>query len=132
MDEDSVEAAKPASKRKTGSGCSVIVLAPLIGFVVLLVAIGREAWHGLQEWRLLKDGTLAKARVLEIEPTGSSMNDDLKVRIDLDVLPAERAPYRAEVYTYMHPVHFPRYQPGAMVDVRFDPEEPDDVALVPP
>lgn len=107
-------------------------IGPLIGVVVVLGTCGREAFNHINEGSILRDGTPAKAKVLRIEPTGSSMNDDLKVRIDLDVQRAGQDAYEAKVYTYMHPVHFPRYQPGAMVEVRFDPKDPGDVVLVPP
>jgi hypothetical protein len=131
MEEDSSRAARPTPKRDAG-GAFGLWIAPLIGVVVVLGTCGREACNYIHDTPILRDGTPAKAKVLRLEPTGSSMNDDLKVRIDLDVQPVGQAAYEAKVYTYMHPVQFPRYQPGAMVDVRFDPKDPSDVVLVPP
>lgn len=132
MGGDSLRAAKPTSRRETKGSTFGLWIGPLIGVVVVLGTCGREACNQIHDGPILKDGTPAKAKVVRIEPTGSSMNDNLKVRIDLDVQPAGQAAYSAQVYTYMHPVHFPQYQPGAMVDVRFDPKDPSDVVLVPP
>lgn len=102
-----------------------------IGGVLLLMS-ARALCYDLHEGRILREGTPARAQVLAIKPTGNSVNDDQEMRLDLDVRPEGRESYRAKVEAYLHPVHFPRYQPGAVVDVRFDPKKPGDVALVPP
>ena len=128
---ESVEASKSGLERtkpaRSGWGLYFLPFGVILAFVT-----GRAVCYELHEGPILRDGTPAKARVLRIEPTGSSINDDLRVRIDLQVEPTGQEAYRAEVVTFMHPVHFPRYQPGALVDVRIDPEEPKDVVLVPP
>jgi hypothetical protein len=120
------ERGKPARGR---FGCGLYFL-PIV--LILAFVTGRAVCYELHEGPILRDGTPAKARVLRFEPTGGSINDDLRVRIDLDVQPLGSEGYQAEVVTYMHPVHFARYQPGALVEVRFDPKEPTDVVLVPP
>jgi hypothetical protein len=104
---------------------------PFVLLAVLLI-VWPALCQELRDGRILRDGTPAKARVVAIKPTGSSYNDDQEMRLELEVQPEGREPYRARVEAYLHPVHFPRYQPGAEVDVRFDPEKPSHVALVSP
>ena len=82
----------------------------------LLMFIWPALCQELRDGRVLRDGTPAKARVLAIKPTGSSDNDDQEVRVELEVQPDGQEPYRAEAKTFLHPVQFPRYQPGALVE----------------
>jgi hypothetical protein len=98
----------------------------------LALIAGRVACGELQDGPVLRNGTPAKARVVDIRPTGSSWNDDQEMKLKLDVQPEGQEPYPAKVEVYLHPVHFPKYQPGALVDVRFDPKKRSHVVLVPP
>jgi hypothetical protein len=82
--------------------------------------------------RILRNGTPAKARVTNIAPTGNYHNEQPEVVISLEVSLEGEAPFQSKVETYMSPVYLPRYQPGSIVDVRYDPKRRTDVALVPP
>src|ERR1051325_2375914 len=93
------------------SWAPLLVVAGVLLF--LIVPLLLESFH---DDPLLKQGTPAKARVLAIRPTGSSRNDDLAVRIDLEVQPQGQEPYTAEVATYLSPVYLARYHPGALGD----------------
>lgn len=123
---------KPAPQSKPPMRFQANWAGPLIGAAVLLVMVGRSTCREMHDGPILRDGTPAKARVVAIEPTGNSYNDDQEVRLDLDVQPEGEETYRAKVELYLHPVHFARYQPGNVVDVRFDPKKRRDVVLVPP
>ena len=105
--------------------------------LLLLVSLfGLPLLPDLLQWRrdarILREGTAAKARILEARPTGDEHNDQPEVSLALEVQPAGAAPFSATLVTYLSPVYLPRFQPGAVVDVRFDPEKPSDVVLVGP
>jgi hypothetical protein len=82
--------------------------------------------------RLLREGVPAKARVTNIVPTGSHHNEDPEVVISLEVTPEGEEPFASTVETHMSVVYLPRFQPGLIVDVRFDPEKRENVAVVAP
>lgn len=122
---------QPESKDTSTKPTSAWKILSWVTFVLLMITAPMIC-EELRNGAVLREGTLAKARVVAIKPTGNSYNDDQEVQIDLEVQPDQGEPYRAKAQTYLHPVHFPRYQPGAMVDVRFAPEKPSRVAVVPP
>jgi hypothetical protein len=123
--EEKTEAQKPV---RLGIDWKIL---PFVGFGLLMM-IAPAICQEMGEGPILRNGTPAKARVLAIKPTGGSYNDDQEVEIDVEVLPPGEEAYRAQVETFIHPVHFPQYQPGAMVDVRFDPKKRKNVVLVRP
>lgn len=105
---------------------SVIVFAIL---ATVLVPIMRADERNA---RILREGVAAKARVSSIRPTGGHHNEDPEVVITLEVLSPSDRPFAATIETFVSPVHLPRFQPGLTVDVRLDPNEPRNVALVIP
>ncbi len=79
---------------------------------------------------LLATGTPGQARVLNVQPTGSIINHDPQVVLDLEVSPAPGAQtFRARCTSIVSQVVLPRVQPGCVVPVRFDPMNPQRVAL---
>ena len=127
-DEDSAAAA--AAKSMKPSRGPLWVALTVAAMILPPVLCQVSEWQ--DEERILRDGTPAKARVSDIRPTGNMYNDQPQVTISMQVQPAAGEPFSAKVVTFMSPVYLPRYQPGAMVDVRFDPKKPSDVALVGP
>jgi hypothetical protein len=105
----------------------LLLLTVMVGFFIapMLFTERRNA-------RILKEGVPAKARVMTIGSTGNFHNDQPEVRILLEVMPDAGEPFDSQLITYMSPVYLPRFQPGSIVEVRFDPGKHTDVALVPP
>lgn len=107
--------------------------------VVLLVAIAclpatgcaiAERMGGISDAKTLQQiGTPAEATIVEIWDTGVSINDDPVVGFLLEVRPEGREAYRAKTKLLVSKVHIPQFQPGRVVPVRVDPNDPNHVAL---
>jgi len=123
------EAAEAAKSMKLSL---VPILAPLCAVVLVLVLVVYDSLQEQHVANILRSGTAAKARIDDIRPTGNIHNDQPEVTISMQVQPPAGDPFAAKCVTFMSPVYLPRFQPGAVVDVRFDPKQPSDVALVPP
>lgn len=80
--------------------------------------------------RVLDTGVDATATVIRIRDTGVEINGDPEVGILLEVQPADESPYQAEVKQTVSIVHLPAYQPGAQLQVKYDPANPSQVAIV--
>ncbi|MCP4657743.1 MAG: hypothetical protein GY856_20235 [bacterium] len=74
-------------------------------------------------------GVSAQAKVLEIWDTGVTVNENPVVGFRLEVYPQDGPPYEAETKALISRLDIPRIQPGAMLPVKFDPEDPQRVAL---
>jgi hypothetical protein len=122
----------PGTEAGQGSPAGLVIIC--LVFVLLMVAFGFGPMilAERRNARILKEGIPAKARVTRIVPTGNYHNDQPEVRISLEVTPDTGEPFDSKVETYMSPVYLPRFQPGSVVDVRFDPKKREDVALIEP
>jgi hypothetical protein len=115
-----------------GVWVSGLLCAALIILVIVL-------WRGYRNpssdrniaKRLMLGGLPARARVASITTSGSPEDARHMVHLDLEVAPRDRAPYRARTKVFASPSEQAELQVGASVAVRFDPEEPTQVALEP-
>ena len=80
--------------------------------------------------RLLAQGVPGSARVLSLEGTGTIVNNAPQVVLGLEVHPAAgAAPFLVRCISLVSQLQIPQVQPGCMVPVRFDPTNPQRVAL---
>jgi hypothetical protein len=76
-----------------------------------------------------RTGTAATARVLQIFDTGMTLNNDPVVRFRLQVYPDGEEPFEAETKAVIGRLDIPRIQPGAQLQVKYDPKDHKRVAL---
>ena len=74
-------------------------------------------------------GLPAKARVLKIWETGVRVNDDPVVGFLLEIDAEGMEPYEAETKALISILWIPQLQPGAVLPVKYDPEDPSRIAL---
>jgi len=75
-------------------------------------------------------GTAAKATILRIWDTGITVNEDPVIGMDVQVYPTEGETWRATIpKSLISRLDIPQIQPGQVVPVRFDPQNPQRVAL---
>ena len=74
-------------------------------------------------------GLPAKGTVLKIWETGVRVNDNPVVGFLLEIHAEEMAPYKAETKALISILQIPQIQPGAVLPVRYDPEDPSRIAL---
>jgi hypothetical protein len=81
---------------------------------------------------LQQRGVSASARILEIWDTGWTINDDPVIGMRVRVQPHDRPDFEATIErTTISRIAVPQFQPGAVIPVRFDPENPGVVAVDP-
>lgn len=79
--------------------------------------------------RIRRVGQTAEALVLEIRDTGITVNDNPIVSFRLEVRPVSGAPYEVETRGLVGRLDVPQIQPGAVLPVAIDPQDPQKVAL---
>jgi hypothetical protein len=103
----------------------------LLGVVVVAVFLVAVAGRAARDRALVQTGIEAQAKVLEIAKTGVSRGPNLPLmHVKLEVRPPQRAPYMVELDLGIHVADLPRFQPGAVVAVRIDPQDPSRLAIV--
>jgi hypothetical protein len=102
-----------------------------IGFTLFLIVVIRK-WvknaFGPDE-KLLQEGVAAQATILKIWDTGVTLNDNPQVGMLLEVNPPGREPFRVEMKSIISRIALAQIQPGRVIPVRYDPENPSKVAL---
>ena len=79
--------------------------------------------------KIRASGQPAQAKVLRIWDTGITVNNDPVVGFLLEVRPDDRPPYQAETKALISRLDIPQIQPGAVLPVKFDSDNPGRVAL---
>ena len=100
------------------SGCS------LIGAAI------DQASGGDEVRRLRQVGVPAEAEIVRIWDTGTTINDDPVIGMEVEVLPSGGDPFRAVVpKTWISVLDIPQFQPGRIIAVRYDPADPSRAAI---
>lgn len=74
-------------------------------------------------------GSPAKATVVAIWETGTRVNSNPVVGFDLEVRAEGRPVWRVKTKSLVSILAIPRIQPGAVLDVFYDPTDPSRVAI---
>ncbi len=110
------------------------ILIPVVVILILAVTIGpmliRLARNSQMTSQVMQSGVTATATIINTWDTGMRINENPQVGIQLQVQPPNGAPFQAEVRQTVSIVHLGMYQPGATVQVKYDPANPSRVAIV--
>jgi hypothetical protein len=79
--------------------------------------------------QLAMTGTPMTARVLSVQQTGAMINMNPQVQAMLEIQ-GPQGPYSTQTMAVVPQMSIPRFQPGAMIQVRVNPANPHDVAVV--
>ena len=80
--------------------------------------------------KLMATGAPGSARVLSLEGTGTLINNAPQVVLGLEIHPSTGgSPFVTRCVSIVSQLKIPQVQPGCMVPVRFDPMNPQNVAL---
>ena len=93
--------------------------------------IAIENMAGITDMRELQSiGDPAEAEILRVWATGMSLNDDPVIGMEVEVQPLEGERYRAVIpKSVISRIAIPRFQPGEVIAVRYDPRDPARVGL---
>ncbi len=105
-------------------------LLAVLALAVLALAYGPELVREREHQTLLREGSDALATIMGIEDTGNHVNGNPQVVMTLVVHPPGRATYLAEVVLVVARAERADYRVGAELPVKFDPDQPGEVAVV--
>jgi len=98
---------------------------PLAGCTSMMASLG-----GAMPQQLAASGVAARAEVLEVWDTGWTINDNPVVGMKVRVMPNDRQPYEATIEkTMVSRIATWQFQPGTVIPVKFDPQNPSLVAV---
>jgi hypothetical protein len=100
--------------------------------LVFGLAFGPLVVDGIRHSRLRSTGETAEATIVKIQETGVLVNRQPRVKITLDVRPSLRPPYQAVTHKIISYFEISHYQPGAVMKVKFDPGQPQNVVIIGP
>ncbi|HEX7184498.1 MAG TPA: DUF3592 domain-containing protein [Thermoanaerobaculia bacterium] len=107
-------------------------IAVLMASVVLSAGcVAVENMAGITDMRELQSiGDPAEAEILRVWDTGMTLNDDPVIGMEVEVQPLEGERYRAVIpKSVISRIAIPRFQPGALIAVRYDPRDLSRVGL---
>ena len=104
--------------------CISVVVIGVVGFVFYRIYQGRA-----QANALLQNGVPAPATIISIQDTGWRINDQPQALVTLQVTPADRPPFQAQVKDTFSPFDLGSLAPGAPAQVRFNPNDTTKVAI---
>jgi hypothetical protein len=82
--------------------------------------------------QVLAHGIAAEAQVVDLTDTGNRVNDQPQVAIHLEVKPADRPPFLAEVVRVVSTADVGLFARGRTIMVKYDPANTSRVAIVEP
>lgn len=103
-----------------------IVMIPIILIIVILAMrpLMRQAFPPT-----IKNGITAEAEVLNVRDTGTTINDDPLVALQLEVRPSMAAAFQVEYKTLVSRLEVSQYRPGCKAVVLYDPANPKRMVL---
>jgi hypothetical protein len=106
-------------------GMSVLIPVAVMVIIFVVIAKKRKARN-----RLMQSGVSAQAKILQIWQTGMMVNNNPQVGMLLEVHREGQEPYQAQMTQVVSMIRLPSIQPGNVLEVRIDPEDPAKMILV--
>jgi hypothetical protein len=78
---------------------------------------------------LLASGVPGRATIKNYTDTGTLVNFNPQIVLDLDITIPGRDPYSAQLTTAVPQVYLGRLQPGGSIGVKVDPNDPSSIAI---
>ncbi len=104
------------------------LLVPLVGILGCASIVDR--FSGRKEaCEILAVGKPATGTIVRLIDTGTTINDDPVVEFVISVSPPEGNAYEAHTKALVSRLDIPAVQPGRVVPVRYDPQNPRRIAL---
>jgi hypothetical protein len=120
---------------KTMITALVVLVGLAIAAGIVYVVVNRtgagDGFDFVHTQRTLESGTPAKARILKIRDTGGRLNSNPSIEFQLEVQPIGGSSFTATTRAIISTVDLSRFQPGANIDVKYDPADHGSVAVVP-
>jgi hypothetical protein len=92
------------------------------GVTSISLMVGASITAGLSNRSVLSRGRPATATILKIWDTGTTINKNPVVRMQLEVHPPDEPVFQAETERLIPRLQIPQIQPGSVVHVKYDPQ----------
>jgi hypothetical protein len=79
--------------------------------------------------QILQSGVRGQAVIRNVWQTGTYVNYNPQIGMQLEVTPPSGVPYTAQVMAVVPMVNIPQFQPGVTVPVKIHPTDPSKVEL---
>ena len=107
---------------------ALTIIFPAI-ILVFIFSIIRKKQRDKQY--LLKNGEQAKAKVLSVSDTGVTINGSPRIALQLEVTTQKGFIFNTQIHTLISRIQPTFYQPGMILQVRYDPNNLKSVAIEP-
>ncbi|NUO48572.1 MAG: hypothetical protein HOV80_06920 [Polyangiaceae bacterium] len=111
----------------------IILVSTILPIALVVVIMGALMKSQKQTDELLRTGTPARGRILQLGTTGGSVavmgHRHLKLILTVEVHPQMGAPYHATFEQLVSELQLPSVQPGAEIELRIDPRNPARMAM---
>jgi len=98
-----------------------LMVSGVLGVASTLLLVGAPIVSAIHNRNVLTDGVPASATVLKLSDTGTTINNDPVVRLLLEVQPPGGPSFQAEAERLISRLQIPQIQPGAVLQVKYDP-----------
>lgn len=115
----------------TSIGISTLIAIGVIAITFLIMFVVFRSVFSVIEQRqkLLQTRITAQAKILRMWDTGVTVNENPQVGLVLEVMPEEYPTYQTEVKSIISRLYIPQIQPGMTVPIRYNPANPQTIAL---
>jgi hypothetical protein len=107
----------------------IVALPILLTIAIMAIVFVPLIRRSMQNGQLMKTGETAQGVILSVGQTGMYINEQPQLKIIIEVRPANRPPFQAEVKKVVPLLQLAQMQPGQMVEVKYDPNNTSKVAL---
>ena len=105
------------------------LIIPLMVIAGIAIPLYFFFYPEYQRNQLLNTGIPAEGTILRLEDTGNRFNDHPQVKLWLEVRPQGVPAFETTTKMIISPVYLPQFQPGAIVQLRYDPDDNTKVAI---
>ena len=110
----------------------ISALALVATVVIMALVFGPVLLDSFRARQVLASGVPALARITGLRDTGTRVNYQPMIAIQLDVMPKDHPPFTAVADRVLTVIDANAFAVGRMVVVKYDPAHPDRVAIVGP
>lgn len=114
-----------------GEGFNVEKMVPIVMVPIVLVIVV-FAMRPLMHQAFppsIKNGITADAEVIDVRDTGTTINNDPLVALQLEIRPSMAAAFQVELKTLVSRLEVSQYRPGCKAVVLYDPANPRRMVL---
>ena len=112
----------------------IMILVPIGITFFAFKGLFKHFAGGKERKRILAIGRPARAKIISLGESGRgvvTVNNQPFVSLKLEIYDGNKPPYQVEIKTIIARLDIPRFQPGVMLGVKIDPQNPQNVAIDP-